>query len=135
MPILGERKQFCPQGHDTFVVGRLSNRACRQCTEDRTTIWRKNNPTKLQETRRYSKLKFFYGITKKEYETLLANQNSLCAICGEVEQKFKRALAVDHDHKTGKVRGLLCSSCNQGLGHFRDSLVLLKSAQNYLGEI
>jgi len=73
-----------------------------------------------------------YGLTGSEYEELAAYQNWVCAICGKKETSKRGNLAVDHDHKTGKVRGLLCHKCNSGLGSFGDSPELLKSAINYL---
>ena len=60
---------------------------------------------------------------------MLSNQSGHCAIC---INKDKRKLAVDHCHKTGKIRGLLCSNCNQGLGMFKDNLDFLGRARNYL---
>ena len=72
------------------------------------------------------------NITLEEYENLLKIQDSKCKICQRNKNDLSVALAVDHDHKTGKIRGLLCSSCNQGLGLFLDSPLLLKNAINYL---
>ncbi len=72
-----------------------------------------------------------YGITIDEYDTLLRSQNGVCAICSREPVDGQR-LAVDHDHKTGKVRGLLCFKCNTGLGHLGDSLDTLKRAVDYL---
>lgn len=71
-----------------------------------------------------------YGIGLDSYERLLKIQDGRCAICGDTENG--RALAVDHDHVTGKVRGLLCASCNNGLGRFRDDPGRLKAAARYL---
>lgn len=89
-----------------------------------------------------------YGITEKDYEKLLAKQNGKCAICGFTpydRAKFEgklgkqgslpinyRNLHVDHCHKTGKVRGLLCWSCNVGLGKFFDNPNTLKEAAKYV---
>ena len=61
-----------------------------------------------------------FGITLAEYDELLAIQGGGCAICGS-ECRSGRSLAVDHCHETGRVRGLLCNSCNRGLGLFADS--------------
>lgn len=72
-------------------------------------------------------LKRNYGITHTEFEEMEARQNKSCAICGDVVK-----LAVDHNHKTGKVRGLLCLRCNWGIGHLRDNPEILQSAINYL---
>jgi len=79
-----------------------------------------------------------YGITGAQYNALFEEQKHKCAICGSAEtarsQKTKSVmkLAIDHCHKTGKVRGLLCSSCNQGLGRFKDDVDLLRKAIDYL---
>ncbi len=62
-------------------------------------------------------------------EALLAAQDGRCAICHEVAPR----LAIDHDHSTGAVRGILCDPCNMGLGHFRDNPELLAEAIRYLG--
>jgi hypothetical protein len=69
-----------------------------------------------------------YGITLTQYETLLEKQGGGCAICGRKE----KCLCVDHDHATGRVRGLLCGSCNNGLGRFKDDPKRLRRAANYL---
>lgn len=72
-----------------------------------------------------------YNITLLEYNTLYVKQKGMCAICENTCITGKN-LAIDHDHKTKTVRGLLCINCNKGLGHFKDSLPLLKKAINYL---
>jgi len=73
-----------------------------------------------------------YGITQAEYEALYLFQGGRCAICWRATGKSKR-LSVDHDHKTGEVRGLLCSPCNRGvLGHLRDDVLALERAIRYL---
>lgn len=72
-----------------------------------------------------------YGITLEQYNELLAKQKGICAICKEPSPNGKR-LCVDHCHKTGKVRGLLCDICNKGVGHFRDNSEYLRAAINYL---
>lgn len=74
-----------------------------------------------------------YGITIKQHDDMLEAQGGKCAICGcPPEQSTKGALAVDHCHTTGKVRGLLCGNCNAGIGHLRDSLELIRAAGAYL---
>lgn len=77
-------------------------------------------------------LKRKFGITLLEYEKLLIKQNYSCAICKRNQNEFKIKLAVDHNHKTGDVRGLLCVSCNNGLGRFKDNKDLLSEAIKYL---
>jgi len=77
-----------------------------------------------------------YGLTLDEYITRSATQRDKCAICREPESRSYRGrtaqLAVDHDHATGRIRGLLCSKCNTGLGMFRDSPESLTRAITYL---
>ena len=79
-----------------------------------------------------------YKISTEKLAQLIAAQSGLCSICGCPEtalhpvSKLPQALAIDHDHKTGKVRGLLCTNCNKGLGCFKDNVVRLKNAIIYL---
>lgn len=72
-----------------------------------------------------------YGITLKDYKVMVENQNNLCKICNQLEPG-KKLLGVDHCHKTKKIRGLLCSKCNIGLGFFKDNVENLKRAVEYL---
>lgn len=71
-----------------------------------------------------------YGLTHDEYLALLEAQGGACAICGDSVQQ--RALAVDHDHVTSAIRGLLCDRCNPMLGYARDSIAILEAAIEYL---
>lgn len=75
-------------------------------------------------------LKEKYGITEADYSKMLALQHEKCAIC-KCYQRYQR-LSVDHDHKTGMVRGLLCVQCNRGIGRFFDSPIRLRRAAEYL---
>jgi hypothetical protein len=72
-----------------------------------------------------------YGITGEDYQQMLVEQGFVCKTCGKPE-KTGKALAVDHDHKTGKVRGLLCGNCNQALGLLNDDLGVVKKLLVYL---
>lgn len=72
-----------------------------------------------------------YGITQGDYDDLWIAQGGLCAICRE---RSPKTLHVDHCHKTGKVRGLLCNGCNFGIGHLRDSVIILENAIRYLNK-
>jgi len=85
-----------------------------------------------------SRLKRVYGITQVQYDQMLKDQNGVCKICGYANPVSKkgtpRALAVDHDHISGKIRGLLCNSCNSLLGHAHDNCDLLRAALKYLGQ-
>ena len=98
--------------------------------EDKSTyqkLWRKRNPEKAKN----NDLKKMYGITYDDFKTMHDKQEGLCAICGQPE-KYNGSLAIDHNHKTGKVRGLLCTNCNRALGCFMDSTDNLKNALSYL---
>jgi hypothetical protein len=70
------------------------------------------------------------GMTADEYVALSASQNDRCAIC--FKSRGARPFSIDHDHRTGRVRGLLCSTCNTGLGMFRDDVRILQYAIEYL---
>lgn len=72
-----------------------------------------------------------YGLTREQYEALADRQKNVCAICGN-GTKGGRRLDVDHDHATGRVRELLCNGCNQGLGMFKEDVVRLEAAIQYL---
>jgi len=75
--------------------------------------------------------KRLYGISQDDFDKMKLDQNHKCAICEEDLDNAKNT-CVDHSHTTKKVRGILCAKCNFGLGHFKDSIQLLQSAQNYL---
>jgi len=73
-----------------------------------------------------------FGITLKQYNTLLRKQNFRCAICETPQEKTRIRFAVDHSHKVGNVRGLLCDRCNRGLGFFGDDPYKLLIAREYI---
>lgn len=72
-------------------------------------------------------ISLYEGMTWQKYHDMLSNQNGQCKICGNYAP-----LQIDHDHKTEKVRGLICGPCNRGLGHFRDSPEVMLKAIDYL---
>ena len=88
--------------------------------------WHKKNPRKSKlNNRKFTLSK--YGLTFKSFNQMFKNQAFRCKIC-----RIKKKLFIDHCHKTGKLRGLLCARCNFGLGNFKDSKRLLYRAANYL---
>ena len=89
-----------------------------------------NHRNKTYEEQRISRIRF-YGIDVADYERMLEEQNGGCYICGK-KPTDKRALDIDHDHTTGKVRGLLCSNHNRGIGLLDDDISLLAKAIQYL---
>lgn len=78
------------------------------------------------------KLRTRYNMTIDDYEALKASQENRCAICRVHESELKRALHIDHDHATGRVRGLVCFACNTGMGKLGDDPALLRKAADYL---
>lgn len=104
---------------------------CKKCACKAKTKWKRDNPEKDILCRRKSMLKRRYGVTLEQYDRMLEEQNGVCAICGGVNKGGWR-LAVDHDHDTGKVRGLLCQNCNRRVGELENNPTLFRSTINYL---
>ena len=75
-----------------------------------------------------------FGMTLTEYHDLYNTQDKRCAICNTRASELPIRLAVDHNHKTGVVRGLLCDRCNRGMGFFQDNVTLLFKAIHYLNK-
>ncbi len=110
--------QFCPKGHDTKELGRASRSACSECQRE---YWR--NPGRKESHRVWSAnqnwrragIKNDCGeqFTSLDYDRLYQIQAGRCFLCKRHSTEFKRNLAVDHDHETGKVRSLICCPCNQ----------------------
>lgn len=97
----------------------------RKKRRERDIIFRKNNPDASRE----HKLKMRYGITLKDKEEMLKNQGGLCLIC---KIDIKNKACVDHNHKTDKIRSLLCDGCNTGIGMFKENIETMKKAIQYL---
>lgn len=85
-----------------------------------------------KERNRWSKIKMRYGITRNDYDILFKNNNGKCHICNNEEVIVNKPLSVDHNHKTGSVRGLLCHNCNLLLGACRDNIFILIKSIEYL---
>lgn len=94
--------------------------------------FRRLRPDRVKQIERASKLRRKYGLTLDAWNELATRQSFACAVCGVPQTEMERGLFVDHDHKTGRVRGLLCNPCNRGLGYFRDRPDLLQKAKDYL---
>ncbi len=116
---------------------------CKVCTNKRNLAKYHSCDTAKRShhmaSRKHSLLKN-YGITPKEYDTMLLNQNGKCAICNSDKpwgfvtepKRSKEFFCVDHCHTTGRVRGLLCQPCNTGLGSFSDDIAVMSNAIVYL---
>lgn len=92
-------------------------------------LWEQNNKEKLNSKKFSKNIVVKYNISIDEYNVLLELQHGVCKICG---LKSNKRLCVDHCHKTNKIRGLLCHSCNIGLGYFKDNINNLQNAIKYL---
>lgn len=115
----------------------------KELAKERSRVWRLENLERSREnSKKYQKehpeqlLKWQlkkYRLTLQDHEKLLKRSNDRCEICGsKTSTKGKSRLSIDHDHDTGKVRGLLCNSCNLGIGHLRHNSNLLLKAIEYL---
>lgn len=133
--------EFSKYGKDNSKKNGLTHR-CVECKNREYRKWAKTEKGKNNSKRKYQnnkpkhrnwELKRLFGITLEDYNKMLLEQNEVCAICNQKEMNKKyRTLSVDHCHKTGKVRGLLCSNCNLGIGNMKDNINNLKNAINYL---
>ena len=103
---------------------------CPICNKRPVEVIRGKHKNKCEHCRRPSRI-----ISRDDYNKVFIEQDGKCLICGKHQSELEKGLAVDHDHITGKVRGLLCFHCNIGLGMFRDDITLLTNAINYLVKI
>lgn len=96
---------------------------------------KKIKPTREKKTKEQNRenwLRLKYNLTKEQYQELIKNQNNKCAICKISQSELSYPLFIDHEHKTDKVRGLLCRTCNTGLGSMQDNIEILQNAIEYL---
>ena len=99
-----------------------------------TTAARKPSTEASRERARSASLKRLYGITPEQYDEMLEKQDGYCAVCLKHHSEFKTRLAVDHDHKTGELRGLLCMNCNHRVvGRHREPDLLLRAGRYLQG--
>lgn len=109
---------------------------CRGCQNAANKVWRQEHPEQVKVNRQKYAPKQMdyvrrarYGVTSTDYQWMLDKQQGLCAIC---RRSSTKQLAVDHDHRTKKVRGLLCNSCNRALGLLKDDVDVIVAAATYL---
>lgn len=115
----------CDQEHEQSTRQIKSGAKSRQCSQ-----YKPHNYTGVAKDDALIRRK--YGITLEQYNKLLISQDNGCAICGRAEEPDGRRLAIDHDHATGNVRGILCNNCNNGLGSFSDNIEQIIKAIDYL---
>jgi hypothetical protein len=110
-----------------------SRHLCKPCLTEKTTAWADEHPDEWERHRRRSWLKRKYGITPEQYDALLVAQGGVCGVCVTPPADARGyRMHVDHDHHTGRVRGILCGPCNVGIGQLRDDPTILESAATYL---
>jgi hypothetical protein len=135
------KKQFCSKGHDTFICGRRGREesasgTCKICagkaherfnaTSDGKKVRRKACWKRVGILTKEGKV-----FTTESYDNAYRLQDGKCKMCKRSSSLFERGLIVDHDHITGKFRGLLCDGCNVGLGHYER---IKDQAKSYLGD-
>lgn len=104
---------------------------CITCDKSRAAIWLSKQDN---DYIRNNQLKVHYDITLEEYNKLFTLQEGKCQICKTHQKDLTKRLAVDHCHKTSKIRGLLCNNCNRGLGMLKENLDILEAAKEYLAK-
>jgi hypothetical protein len=133
-------KNTCIVCNEEFQALRPSDKTCspdcRQvrkedvCRETgRRAAQNKKFKTHNPEYSRTYRLNRFFGLSLEDYDNLLSKQGGGCAVCGKTPEQEKKSLAVDHDHKTGEIFGLLCYRCNHGIiGKIRNPEIFAKAS-------
>lgn len=129
---------------DSKSIDGLSCR-CRPCrkkyrreaeVKERTSTYNKRyaeqNPELMKAKDRKNSLKRFWNMTQEQFQVLLNAQNGTCALCSKTESNPNKSLCIDHDHNTGRIRGLLCDNHNRAMGLFKDSIEDMEKAIKYL---
>ena len=130
------------RGADMGILKRIRNILLNKPHKPYRNKYMRGYYAKTREQTKGYQLKYKFGITMEEYQLLLESQGGTCALCNGLNnirrkgthngEPITMALSVDHNHKTGKVRGLLCNGCNTSLGKFKDNPILLEKAIKYL---
>lgn len=128
-----QTKAFCVKGHPLGIANQTKGGACKKCGYLARREWAKKHPEKIAAYQKKSDLKSKYGLTLEDRERMLAAQTGCCKICAKPEGVFKSPLCVDHDHETGKIRGLLCPSCNHRLIALDDKVWYAKATLYKMG--
>lgn len=123
--VVGYKKRYSSNNKEKVILAR--------------TRYKKNNPDKIKDieiadrTKNYWRVeKCRYGLSPIEFSEMLVTQKFKCLICEQELSFYMRRPPIDHCHKTGMVRGVLCEQCNSGIGQFKDNPKLLRNAANYL---
>lgn len=122
--------RICTRCHRTEKETEFASKRyrCRECHRKEAVEYHRKRDKRAVKDKRLRKI---YGITIDQYDEMFKTQNGVCWICHRPPKKMP--LHVDHDHKSGKVRGLLCHNCNYGIGrYFKDNIESLRRAVQYL---
>jgi hypothetical protein len=126
---------MCKHEYDVSIQCRNNNNLRYQSPEYKLYHQQYRQSLNGKETKQRSRLKR-YNSTITEYNQIISNQNNQCAICNRVFDPISRQTTahIDHNHKTGKIRGLLCGSCNRAIDLLQDDPEVCKNAAAYLTE-
>jgi len=139
MPISEIRNRQCQFCKTNYILGidstlhKYCSLSCRQKYGNATTGKKYRNSVKGKLRNREWRLQNVFNLSLKDFDDLLQKQNNSCAIC-KIQEPTGYNWHVDHCHTSNKVRGILCSKCNQGLGLFKDSIYNLTEAIKYINE-
>jgi len=111
---------------------RTQNKAYREKNKNERLVYDKIYREKNRDKIEAHRLKTMYGLNVENYNELFIKQCGRCAICGKHQAELKQALSIDHCHKTGKIRGLLCAKCNLGISNLGEDIENLRCAILYL---
>lgn len=125
VPVSSKKIRTCVSCSNEFEATTKKHVAC---SKDCRILYRSSDRARSKRSNHMIKT---YGITIEDYDAQLNKQSWVCALCGR-KCSWQDNLSVDHCHKSGANRGLLCSKCNKGLGLFEDNIEVLKLAVNYL---
>lgn len=152
LSVVSEQSKSCPKcGEEKFLSAFAKDKSkklgvssyCKDCSTKSRLIRYRQSPEieKQKQKEYYSKnkhvfkgysLKALYGLNQTQFNAMRSSQNYSCKICKTHENNLNRGLFVDHCHETGKIRGLLCQSCNTMLGNAKDSILVLQAGIDYL---
>lgn len=105
---------------------------CKVCVRGSNAMRRQKHRAINPNWQREVDLKHNFGISMTEWNTMFDSQQGKCAICFRHQSELNKNLRVDHNHQTGVIRGLLCATCNSGIGMLQDNAEILQNAYNYL---
>lgn len=122
---------FCKKPKERAAFYDCDLKVCKPCRIVKRDTWRKENPERYKAQKQDQSFRK-YGMNRVGYDALLLSQLGGCAICRKTHNLPATRFVIDHNHRTGVVRGLLCAPCNMAIGLFNDQPKALRSAARYL---